>query len=221
MELYNISENIYKLSIKTYVGMPVIINTWYIIEDSKVYIIDTGMDEYTDLQSKIAKQLGEPQAILLTHGHLDHINGAKSLKSKLNIPIYAHPSELPYINGEVPYPNNNKTENTGVEYQVNPLQKKHFHQLPFKFYHTPGHAPGHVVFYHEKDSVLICGDLFISQKYTLHPPIKKFTYNMEANINSGNIINKLQPRIITTAHGHDTQFREEMYHVYKFTYEEG
>lgn len=215
----NISRHIYKLSITTNVGIPVLINTWFILKDSDVYIIDTGMDDYSDLQINIAKHLGNPKAILLTHGHHDHINGARSLKDQLDIPIYAHANELPYINGELPYPHKDKIENTGVSYQIKSLEAFN-HSLPIDFYLTPGHSPGHIVLHHKEDDVLICGDLFISQKTTLHPPIKKFTYDMNENIQSGSIIDELQPKLITTSHGQDIHYSKDIYSIYKFSYEE-
>ena len=93
-------------------------------------------------------------------------------------------------------------------------------KLPLKYIFTPGHAPGHVVFYHEEDEVLICGDLFISEEDALHPPIKKFTYNLNENIESGYIINDLKPKIITTSHGRDMNYSKSAYEIYRFKYEE-
>ena len=95
-KLKQISTHIYKLTVKTTVGIPIIINTWYVVNGDNVYIIDTGMASYADMQIRTAQLLGTPQAIFLTHGHLDHINGAKKISESLNIPIYAHEKELPY-----------------------------------------------------------------------------------------------------------------------------
>ncbi|MFJ1814935.1 MBL fold metallo-hydrolase [Staphylococcus saprophyticus] len=51
------SDHIYKLNIQTTVGIPIQINTWFIVNDNDVYIIDTGMDDYAELQITIAKSL--------------------------------------------------------------------------------------------------------------------------------------------------------------------
>lgn len=217
LELKQISRHIYKLTVETTVGIPIIINTWYILKDDNVYIIDTGMASYSNKQIKIAQLLGTPQAIFLTHGHLDHINGAKTLSESLNIPIYAHEKELPYINGALPYPNKHDIDDTGVAHKVKSLN--HSLNIPFNYYLTPGHAPGHVIYYHNEDDVLICGDLFISNSKTLHPPINKFTYDMMQNINSGNIIDTIKPKLITTSHGDDIVYSEDIYPIYKFKYE--
>ena len=218
MKLIQMSDHIYKLNMQTTVGIPIQINTWFIVNDNDVYIIDTGMDDYAELQITIAKSLGNPKGIFLTHGHLDHINGAKRISEALKIPIFTHKNELPYINGELPYPNKTHTENTGVQYIVKPLETNT--NLPFNYYLTPGHAPGHVIYFHNQDKILICGDLFISDAQHLHIPIKKFTYNMTENIKSGQIIDNLCPKLITTSHGDDLYYSEDIYSIYKFKYEE-
>lgn len=218
LELKQISNHIYKLTVETNVGIPIIINTWYIVNDDNVYIVDSGMNSYSKTQIKAALFLGTPQALFLTHGHGDHINGAKEIAESLNIPIYAHENELPYINGELPYPNKQVVERTNVAYKVQPIHQSL--DVPFTFYLTPGHAPGHVVYHHDGDDVLICGDLFISSTTALHPPIYKFTYNMSQNIKSGTIIDDIQPYLISTSHGEDIVYAEELYQIYTFKYGE-
>ncbi|SDN06097.1 Glyoxylase, beta-lactamase superfamily II [Fictibacillus solisalsi] len=219
MEFVQISEHVYKLTSETVVGIRVKINTWYVVEGEDVYIIDTGMEDYAGAQLNAAKSLGSPKSILLTHGHLDHINGAKYLRNHLNIPIYAHEIEIPFINGEKPYPNKIEEETTGVEYQVEGLSDKIIKRLPLDVYLTPGHTPGHVIYHHKDDNVLLTGDLFFSNAESLHPPIRKFTNNMDENINSGRVIDKIQPSIISSSHGEDVKYKHDLYTIYKFIYE--
>jgi glyoxylase-like metal-dependent hydrolase (beta-lactamase superfamily II) len=45
-----------------------------------------------------------PLAIVLTHGHFDHVSGAAELADRWAIPIYAHPLESPYLTGQQEYP---------------------------------------------------------------------------------------------------------------------
>ena len=45
-----------------------------------------------------------PNAIVLTHGHFDHVSEAQELADKWNVPIYAHPAEFPYLTGKESYP---------------------------------------------------------------------------------------------------------------------
>lgn len=219
LEFVQISEHVYRLTYETVVGIRVKINTWYVVDGGDVYLIDTGMEDYAYAQLNAAKSLGIPKSILLTHGHLDHINGAKYLKNNLNIPIYAHEIETPFINGEKPYPNKAEKETTGVEHQVEGLSDNIIKTLPVDVYLTPGHTPGHVIYHHKDDNVLLTGDLFFSNTESLHPPIRKFTVDMDENINSGRIIDKIKPSIISSSHGEDVKYSNDLYSIYKFIYE--
>nr|WP_232722323.1 MBL fold metallo-hydrolase [Geobacillus sp. Manikaran-105] len=71
--------------------------------------------------------------------------------------------------------------------------------------HTPGHSPGHVVYYHEKDRVLIGGDLFMSKKGQLKRPIAMFTANMEEAVESAGIVKELKPKVVSICHGCDVE----------------
>jgi hydroxyacylglutathione hydrolase len=58
-------------------------------------IIDPGADEERILE-KIA--LNRVAAILLTHGHLDHIGALERVKSATGAPVYLHPMEAEHFN---------------------------------------------------------------------------------------------------------------------------
>jgi glyoxylase-like metal-dependent hydrolase (beta-lactamase superfamily II) len=44
-----------------------------------------------------------PNAIVLTHGHFDHVSVARELADSWNVPIYAHSLEAPYLTGKMQY----------------------------------------------------------------------------------------------------------------------
>ncbi|RLQ92403.1 MBL fold metallo-hydrolase [Falsibacillus albus] len=228
MNLIQLSNSIYKCEFSITVpfhnsiikndAVSVPVNVWLIKHDENVYIIDTGIEKLVDEQMKAAAILGTPKAIFLTHGHSDHIQGAAKWLEHFDISVYAHEKELKYINGEVPYPNKNILEKNGVANRVKPLNQQLFDQLPISYHLTPGHSPGHVVYHHEEDNVLLSGDLFITAKDKLHPPIRKFSVNMDENIDSGAIVEKLKPAVISSSHGTDLRYQEELYKNYVFTY---
>lgn len=218
MNMIPLSKHVFKCEFKINIPIQIPVNIWLIENDGDVYIVDTGIEELVDFQVKAALSIGTPKAILLTHGHSDHIQGATKWLSKFNIPIYAHSKELIYINGEEPYPNKNILENTGVQNIVQPLSEKIFQHLPIKYYLTPGHSPGHVIYHHEIDNILLAGDLFFTSKEDLHPPIRKFSVNMNENIDSGSIIDKIKPILVSSSHGQDLLYNEDLYKKYKFKY---
>jgi glyoxylase-like metal-dependent hydrolase (beta-lactamase superfamily II) len=68
-------------------------------------------------------------------------------------------------------------------------------------YLTPGHSPGHVVYYHEQDRILIAGDQFLSRKGQVLPASARFSADLDQAIRSGQILTQLQPARLEVTHG--------------------
>ncbi|MFO6497075.1 MBL fold metallo-hydrolase [Bacillus sp. z60-11] len=218
MNMMQISEHVFKCGFVLDEPVHFPINIWFIQDGDDVYIIDTGTEKLADAQRQAALAIGTPKAILLTHGHRDHIGGASKWLEQFNIPIYAHQKELMYINGEAPYPNKHTVEKTGVANIVRPLTEQALDHLPIQFYLTPGHSPGHVVYHHEIDNILLAGDLFITSQEDLHPPIRKFSVDMNENIDSGAVMDEIKPALISSSHGQDILYNDELYKRYVLRY---
>lgn len=88
-------------------------------------LIDAGMPGSADkIFSIVEKRFGKhrkPQAIILTHGHFDHVGGIIELVDQWNIPVYAHPLEMPYLTGEKNYPTPDATVEGGIIAKMSPL----------------------------------------------------------------------------------------------------
>ncbi len=126
-----------------------------------------------------------PNALILTHGHFDHVSAAKDLAEGWKIPIYAHPLEFPYLNGQKQYPKPNPGAGGGLMTLLSPLYPRSpinvgerlialpaaetgpiaVPELPgWEILHTPGHTPGHVSFFRPSDRTLLVGDAFCTTK---------------------------------------------------------
>src|SRR5688572_9417313 len=122
-----------------------------------------------------------PSAIVLTHGHFDHVGSLRELVRRWQVPIYAHELELPYLTGRSAYPPPDPTVGGGAMARLSPLYPRgpfdfgdRVRTLPadgavpgapgWTWIETPGHSPGHVSLFHVHDRLLVAGDAFVTTK---------------------------------------------------------
>lgn len=100
------------------------------------------------------------EGILLTHSHWDHIADLKALKRSFHIPVYVHPLDAKNVRtpGSDGVPLAFPIEGVEPDYDLNDGQIFHLGHLELYVIHTPGHTPGGVCFYLEKEKILIAGD---------------------------------------------------------------
>ena len=122
--------NIQKLTLGLYQT-----NTYLLANDTEAVVIDPGYEADTILDALAGKTL---KAILLTHGHFDHVGAVKELVAETGCKVYIHAADLslpPMITaGQLYYTHTYAEGDT-----VCPIEGAALHVL-----HTPGHTPGSV-----------------------------------------------------------------------------
>jgi glyoxylase-like metal-dependent hydrolase (beta-lactamase superfamily II) len=194
-------------------------------------LIDTGLPGYSGAIRRAAEQLfpQPPSAILLTHGHFDHVSGLPRLADQWGSPVYAHPLELPYLTGRSAYPPPDPAAGGGLlawTSFVNPRGPidlgERVRALPeggvvpslpeWQWLRTAGHTPGHVSFYRESDRTLIAGDAVVTtrqesmfnvllQREVVSRPPAFLTPDWDGARQSVQTLAALEPEVLATGHG--------------------
>lgn len=170
-----------------------------------------------------------PAAIVLTHGHFDHVGALEALAHRWDAPVLAHPLEHPYLTGRAEYPPPDPTVGGGAMSLLSPLYSRRgpdvgdrLRPLPadgslpampgWRWVPTPGHSPGHVSLFRDSDRTLIAGDAFVTTKQesmlaavfkprAVHGPPKYFTCDWGRAAASVRRLAQLRPEVAATGHG--------------------
>lgn len=123
-------------------------------------IIDPGADGGTVVQA-IAHYGITPRAVLLTHGHGDHIGAVREVMEKFDLPLYAAAKEVPLLTS--PAANLSAFMGQAIttpkpDVALGDEQVVAWGPLQLRVLATPGHSPGGICFLDETDGVLFCGD---------------------------------------------------------------
>jgi glyoxylase-like metal-dependent hydrolase (beta-lactamase superfamily II) len=200
-------------------------------------LVDTGIPGTTGMiRGAVEQRFGKdakPLAILQTHGHFDHVGALEELSREWDVPVYAHPLEFPYLNGEAAYPPPDPTVGGGMMSALSLLYPKdpvnvserllafpEDGSVPgmegWRWIHVPGHTPGQVSFWHEASRTLLAADAFITtrqesayaamtQAPELHGPPMYFTQNWTQARESVRRLAALEPEVVITGHGRAMQ----------------
>jgi len=213
--------------------IPMSISNAYLVGDARSWVL---VDSGTPGHAKTIKEAAEtrfgagakPRAIVLTHGHFDHAGSCPELAETWNVKVYAHRLELPYLTGKSQYPPlditapgafsflarffPSRTVNLGSRVVEWDGDFSLFGLPGWRSIHTPGHAPGHFVFFRQDDTVLLAGDavttmnldnvvgLMTRRPELCRPPVPA-TYDWRQAHESVKKLAALRPFLVAPGHG--------------------
>ncbi|MDV3875235.1 MBL fold metallo-hydrolase [Elizabethkingia anophelis] len=184
----------------------------YIIEG---ILVDSGIRSSYNTVKKALQKTPVYQHIL-THAHADHQGCSDQICAEFEIPLLCHPDEV--FRTETGMVTNDYST---PQHWVAKLQQKYWagqgHKVErtiaendrignFQVIETPGHSPGHISLFRERDGVLIIGDAatnmnLLTTATGLRLPPNIFTSDQQRNIKSLQKLAKLDPAIICFGHG--------------------
>ncbi len=150
------------LRVKDLILGPLETNCYLLIDDSarEAVIVDPG-SEAARIRAALDDEGLQAQAIWLTHAHFDHVGAIADLVETMPVPVYLHPDDrVLYDNATVQAAVYGLTVRAPRQ-PTDPLahgQHLHVGSHVARCLHTPGHAPGHVVFAFHDERIVLAGD---------------------------------------------------------------
>jgi glyoxylase-like metal-dependent hydrolase (beta-lactamase superfamily II) len=153
------------LHIKSFTFNPFQENTYLIYDESRdAILVDPGcyeVEEQLDLLDFITEKKLKVIQLINTHCHVDHVLGNFWAKKTFSLPLGIHHNEIPVLKSVEVYGPNYGFKNyqsTEADYFLKAGEQLSVGKESIEILFVPGHAPGHLVFYHKLSNQAIVGD---------------------------------------------------------------
>lgn len=195
------------------------VNAYLIEGGADLTLVDTGHSRAASALLAEIKgngfDLKDIGRVVLTHAHADHVGGIAALLDHHHVRVYAHPREIPVLQGKAPMP-----RFRGMKGFL--LREAHQRLLPWtplkgvlpvepgtplrgipqwQVLHTPGHTEGSLSLFHPVRQILICGDALSNRGGILHVPPDYLNQDAKALRRSLDSLARLDSDVLCCGHG--------------------
>lgn len=189
-------------------GFPRQVINAYLVED---VLIDAGTRWWR--RSLPGQLRGRSLSLVaLTHCHPDHQGAAAAVCKEFGVPLACHEADRAAMEGREPFSPQNRIIAvssrvfSGPPYPVSRELRPGDEIAGFRVVHAPGHTAGHVMFFRERDRLLIAGDVLANiHFFTLRPGLREppnfFSVDPRLNRQSVRTLAALKPSTICFGHG--------------------
>lgn len=203
------------MEIKRFISTVLDENIYLLSKKQDCLLIDPGGDNISEVVSYIKENKLNLLAILVTHGHFDHILSINELLDNFDVPIYIGKEDKEKLYD--PSISLARIFN-GTEYMINKdakIVELNDNDVIFDditVLHTPGHTSGSVCYYIESDKIIFTGDTLFKMAYGRVDFPTGDGYKMRDSLNR---LLKLDSDIIVyPGHGDSTTIGEEYQNYY-------
>ena len=150
------------MKVERFIFGPFQTNTYVVSdEDGQALIIDpacSNLYEQQTLLRYIQCENLQVQQIIATHGHMDHLWGAKWATQEWSLPVLIHEADIPMAKAIQEQYDLFGIRAKAETFPIEPMTNDQLPMTNMSILSTPGHTPGSVCLYWEKEKVLLSGD---------------------------------------------------------------
>ena len=184
-------------------------------------VADPGMssDEgEKELLSFFSREGLTPEAILLTHGHFDHVWGVERLLAHFPVPVYMHPADKEIMaDGAKAFRGMQSVKMMRHSFPTVDVADGEVITVAgvaWKVLHTPGHTPGGVCYWSQENNVLLSGDTLFAGSIG-RTDLQGGDYDQLMDSIKGKLLNLPGITDVIPGHGQPTTIaREGMYNPF-------